>query len=131
MLRQGQFTWSSGEVGTLFEALCELSHVDTVYRGEKGLAPWLSHLQVNAKGFGRTTDLAVAYSNNFELGQLANDAAKAMTVPDLKTLREQCGPVLGAWGYALELTRELTPVFLSERAVSPANSAAILTRSLT
>ena len=40
--------------------------------GKSGLAPWLSDLQVNAKGFGRTADLAVATSNDFELAAWFN-----------------------------------------------------------
>jgi hypothetical protein len=36
----------------------------------------------------------------------------AMTTPDLRVLTAQVGEVLGAWGFALEQTRELTPVLV-------------------
>src|SRR4030095_6173085 len=44
---------------------------------------------------------------------LVNARAAAMTTPDLQTLVAQAGDVLGKWGHALNLTRELTPVLVS------------------
>ena len=54
----------------------------------------------------------MAASNDFELGELVAAAAETMTVPKLKELRAQSGEALGKWAFALELTRELTPVLL-------------------
>ncbi|MCV0425006.1 MAG: tandem-95 repeat protein, partial [Roseibium sp.] len=114
LLTRGEFTWASGGIGTVYDAIFELNDIDTQYRGETGLAPWLSELAIDAKGFGRVTDLSVAMSGDFELGELVAEAAQTMTTPKLKTLREQSADVLGKWAFVQELTRELTPVLLEE-----------------
>jgi|GEM_PF-2436836 len=116
LLTRGEFAWASGGVGTVYDALFELNDIDTQYRGETGLAPWLSELAIDTKGFGRVTDLSVAMSGDFELGELVVETAATMTTPKLKTLREQSGDVLGKWAFVQELTRELTPVLLEEDA---------------
>ena len=108
------FTFDHGGTGALLEAIFELNDVDTQYRGDSGLAPWFNDIAINTKGFGRVADLAIAMSNDFDLGNLVAQAAAGMTVPNLKDLRAQSGPVLGAWAYALDLTRELAPVLLSD-----------------
>ena len=51
-------------------------------------------------------------ANDIALGELVTSTAAAMTVPKLRTLVAQVGDVLGAWGEALEQTRELTPVLV-------------------
>ena len=110
---RGTFTWDTGEVGNVFEAIFELSDVDTKYMGETGLAEWLTGADaIGAKGFGRISDLAVASSNDFYLQELVRTAGVEMMTPDLKILREQAGDVLGQCSYAIELTRELTPVLV-------------------
>src|SRR5262249_3592187 len=58
-------------------------------------------------------DLGGATANDFDLADLVQARATAMTTPDLKTLVGQAGDVLGKWGEALNLTRELTPVLVS------------------
>ncbi len=106
------FARADGSTGNAFDAVFELNDVDTRYLGETGKAPWLADNALNSKGFGRLADLAVVASNDFEVADLVTQAAQSMTVPKLKTLREQSGDALGAWAYALDLTRELTPVLV-------------------
>jgi hypothetical protein len=113
LIDRGSFTWTSGGVGNLFDAVFETSDVDTRYRGETGTAAWLSELDIDARGFGTVTDLSVAMGNDFRVAELVSEAAIAMTVPKLKTLVQQAGATLGQWGQTLELTRELTAVKLA------------------
>jgi hypothetical protein len=122
LLAESTFTRADGTTGAALEALFERDDVDTVYRGESGLAPWLAGLGVDAKGFGRVTDLSVAMSNDFDLAAITAATAAAMTTPKLKTLVQQAGEALGAWGWSLDLTRELTPVLLG----TDANGAVVL-----
>ncbi len=118
---RGTFTWDTGQVGDAFEAIFELDDVDTQYRGETGIAEWLQGADlVNAKGYGRIADLAVDASNDFDLQDAALSAAAAMTNPDLRELRALSGDVLGQWSFALELTRELTPVLLDHNGTTTA-----------
>ena len=112
LLAEGTFTRGDGTTGAAADAVFEIDDVNTRYRGETGTASWLKDVGIHSKGFGRITDLSVASSNDFDLGDLVAATAPTMTVPKLKTLREQTGEVLGNWSLALELTRELTPVLL-------------------
>ncbi|HEX8224132.1 MAG TPA: tandem-95 repeat protein, partial [Allosphingosinicella sp.] len=112
LLAYSSFTWDTGKVGTLFEAIFQTDNVDSRYNGESGLAAWQQGIRIDAKGFGTIADLAVATANDIDLGTLVAATAAAMTTPNLKTLREQAGAVLGKWGSTLETTRELAPVLL-------------------
>ncbi|MEZ5840751.1 MAG: tandem-95 repeat protein [Hyphomicrobiales bacterium] len=114
LVDRGSFTFVSGGVGTLYDAVFQMSDVNTKFRGETGRAPWQSDLAIDAKGFGEVVDLSVAMANDPELAEIVEAAAAAMTTPKLATLREQAGEALGKWGETLVLTRELTPVLLAE-----------------
>ena len=112
LLSASTFTRADASTGNAYDAAFALSDVDTRYLGEAGTAPWLAGNALDSKGFGRLADLAVVASNDFDVADLVAQAAQSMTVPKLKTLREQSGEALGAWAYALDLTRELTPVLI-------------------
>ncbi|MEM8750673.1 MAG: calcium-binding protein, partial [Pseudomonadota bacterium] len=113
-LRQkGSFTWESGAVGNVFEAIFEIDAVVTDYLGESGTASWLADVPLEAGGFGRVADLSVAMSNDFAVADAARNAAEQMTVPDLRALRDIAGGVIDTWSVSLELSRELTPVLLN------------------
>jgi hypothetical protein len=110
LLDRGNFTFSSGGIGTMYDAIFDASAVDTKYRGQTGTAPWLEGVDIDARSFGAIVDLSVAMSNDLAFGETVKAAAAAMTVPKLKLLREQSADVLGQWGQVLEQTRELTAV---------------------
>ncbi|WP_367714279.1 tandem-95 repeat protein (plasmid) [Nitratireductor sp. GISD-1A_MAKvit] len=114
LVGQGEFVWQGGGLGSLYDAVFRVDDVGTRYRGETGPAPWLKNLKFDSRGFGQVTDLAVSIHNDFELGELAEQRAAEMVTPKLKTLVSQVGDVLAKWGYALNLTRELTPVLLED-----------------
>jgi Ca2+-binding RTX toxin-like protein len=105
-------TFASGNTVNSFEAIFQSNDVLTRYAGQTGAPVWQSDLHIDSKGFGSLTDLSVAMSNDLGLGKLVDDTARAMTTPKLKTLVEQVGAVIGAWGSTQELTRELTPVLV-------------------
>lgn len=107
---ESSFTRADGSTGAVLEAVFQLNDIDTVYRGEKGVAPWLKSGVIQAKGFGEVSDLSVAMSNDFAISAAARAAAAAMTTPDLRKMVDQVGAVLGMWAETPELTRELTPV---------------------
>jgi len=115
----GDETFAGGTVRWMFDAVLASNDTDTKYAGESGLASWQrpsagsGRAALDAKGFGRITDLSVAMANDIALGELAAVRADEMTAPDLRTLVAQAGDVLGAWGAALEQTRELMAVRLS------------------
>src|SRR5262249_50093181 len=90
----------------------QTEQTDTIYRGESGLATWQQNISLDLKGFGRVTNLSAAIANDQGFAALATSTAAAMTTPDLATLVQQIGPVLGAWGETQNLTRALTPVWV-------------------
>jgi Ca2+-binding RTX toxin-like protein len=110
LLAESSFTRADGSRGAILEAIFATNPVDTQFKGEKGIAAWLANAGLNAKGYGRLTDLSVAMSNDFGISQTVRQTAAAMTVPKLDTLVGQVGAVLEKWAQTLELTRELTPV---------------------
>ncbi|HEX8193050.1 MAG TPA: calcium-binding protein, partial [Allosphingosinicella sp.] len=109
---RGGFERADGRTGQFYEAIFESDEVDTRYRGETGLADWQAGLKLNVKGYGNMTDLKVAMANDLDMAELVAARSAAMTTPKLKTLLAQAGDVLGAWGQALELTRELVAVLV-------------------
>ncbi|EFL88196.1 tandem-95 repeat protein [Ahrensia sp. R2A130] len=111
--RAGGFEYGDGTRNEVLEAIFPTDDIRTEYLGETGIAPWLADLPVNAKGFGRITDLAVSLSNDMDMADALRAASSDLTIPNLKTLREAIGPVLDRWSVTLEQTRELTPVLLS------------------
>ena len=112
LIGRGDVKFADGSIHRAFEAIFNSNDSVTKYAGETGAPTWAT-TTLNAKGFGSITDLAVAMANDADLGQLAATAAAAMTAPNLQTLVQQAGAVLGAWGSSLELTRELYAVRLS------------------
>jgi hypothetical protein len=110
LVDKAYFSFVSGGVGKLYDAVFETNNVDTRYRGESGSASWLKDTHIDARGFGSIVDLSVAMSNDIHLGEVVASASAVMTVPKLKVLRAQAGEALGLWGQVNELTRELTPV---------------------
>jgi len=106
----GDVTFAGGTVRRMYDAMLRTNETDTKYAGESGLASWQQSSStgsgqarpLDAKGFGRITDLSVAMANDIALGELAASTAAAMIAPDLRTLVAQAGDVLGAWGAALE-----------------------------
>ncbi|MFA6605358.1 MAG: hypothetical protein WCS75_00005, partial [Sphingomonas sp.] len=109
----GDVTLSNGSVRRMFDAAFASSDVDTRYAGESGQAAWQSDQTIDAKGFGTITNLSVATANDISLAKLVADTAAGMTSTNLKDLVGQAGAVLGAWGQALEQTRELMPVLVA------------------
>src|SRR5690606_5097511 len=98
----GDVTFTSGTVRRMFDAVLRSNDTDTRYAGESGLASWQQGMTLDAKGFGRTTDLSVAMANDVAFGELAASTAAAMGSdstsrggPDLRTLVAQAGEVLG------------------------------------
>ncbi|WP_298303281.1 tandem-95 repeat protein, partial [uncultured Erythrobacter sp.] len=95
------FARSDGTTGGLGELIFETDRGDAQYLGDNRVAGYApegtSGLPINAFGYGITTDLAVAASNDLELAQLIESTAAGMTVPDLDVLRDQARGVLGAW----------------------------------
>ena len=116
----GNVTFESGTVSRMFDAVLSSSEVDTRFAGESGRTDWQSALTLDAKGFGRVTNLSVAMANDIALGQLATATAASMTTPNLRDLVAKVGGLLGAWGEALEETRELTPVLVGHDAAGKA-----------
>jgi hypothetical protein len=112
LLARGSFTRSDGTAGRAYDALFDTNATDTHYTGESGTAAWSPATAINAKGFGRLTDLRVAMNNDVDLAALASSTAASMTSANLKTLRAQSGALLGAWGATQEQTRELVAVQL-------------------
>jgi hypothetical protein len=110
LLARGSFTRADGSTGRAYDAIFDTNATDTRYTGERGAAPWAPATAINAKGFGRITDLSVAVANDVALDALLQTTAASMRAPKLKTLRAQSGALLGAWGMTLEQSRELTPV---------------------
>ncbi|PYF01795.1 Ca2+-binding RTX toxin-like protein [Rhodopseudomonas faecalis] len=108
----GDVTFETGAVRHLYDAILASNDTDTKYAGESGHAAWQSNSTLDVKGFGRVTNLAVAMANDVGFSELVTSTAAAMTTPKLRTLVAQAGSVLGAWGEALEQTRELTPVLV-------------------
>src|SRR6056297_2682870 len=110
--RKGEFTRDDGTTGTAYDAVFELDQTNTVFRGEKGVAPWLSDKVILARGFGTITDFDVAMSSDLELSATAQTVAEQMTTPRLSVLRAQAAELMGQWAFGLNLTRELTPLLL-------------------
>ena len=108
----GDVTFEDGAVRRMYDAILNSNDTDTKFAGESGRADWQFASTLDVKGFGRITNLSVAMANDIVFDQLATTTAAAMTVPKLRTLVAQVGDILGAWGEALELTRELTPVLV-------------------
>ncbi len=108
------FTYANGTAGTIYDATFPTDPTNTIYRGESGAPAWAGDSAIDAKGFGHITTLGIAAANDFDLASLLATTAAAMTVPDLTTLVQQAGPVLGLWGETLNLTRELDPVLLGK-----------------
>ena len=69
----------------MFDAVLASNDTDTKYAGESGRAAWQSGSTLDAKGFGRITDLSVAMANDIALGELVAATAAAMTTPKLRT----------------------------------------------
>ena len=111
LLAAASFTYANGATGNIYDAVFPSDPTDTVYRGESGTPAWIAS-PIDARGFGHVTNLAIAAANDFDLAALLASTAAAMTTPDLKTLTDQAGAVLGRWGETLNLTRELDPVLL-------------------
>ncbi|HEY0312887.1 MAG TPA: hypothetical protein VGC56_10380 [Allosphingosinicella sp.] len=105
------FTRSDGSSGAIYQALFQTDETDTAYRGESGHPAWAPAIDI--KGFGALTNLAVATANDPDFAALVTARAAQMTTPDLRTLVAQAGDVLGQWGEAQPLTRELAPVLVS------------------
>ncbi len=73
------FARSDGTTGAIGELIFQTDRVNTVYRGERGIAGYAAgydalpsvageqRRQVNAKGYGRITDLGVAASNDMRV----------------------------------------------------------------
>ena len=108
----GDITFQDGAVRHMFDAILLSNDTDTRFAGESGRADWQFASTLDVKGFGRITNLSVAMANDIVFDQLATTTAAAMTTPKLRTLVAQVGDILGAWGSALEQTRELTPVLV-------------------
>ncbi|MHA7827234.1 MAG: calcium-binding protein, partial [Roseovarius sp.] len=103
--------FEDGFVTTAYDSVLELNHMLTEFAGESGTAAWLQNDDtINMRGVGNVVDLSIAMSNDFELAEIVARDAPAMTVPDLKVLREQASEALSVWGMVLERSRELTPV---------------------
>ena len=126
LLSEGTFTREDGSTGTVFEAIFETNTARTIYRGDKGLAGWTptialgaeTGVAVNATGRGRSTDLAIAASNDFNLAWMITTQLSRMSWfgtegPDLLTLRELSEPVISAWASSDPESRELTPTLVS------------------
>jgi hypothetical protein len=111
----GDATFADGRTRRVYDAVLSANDSDTRYVGEAGRAAWQGTGQgasLDLKGFGRIANLSIAMANDLEFAALAPRVATAMTTPDLRVLTAQVGEVLGAWGFTLEQTRELTPVLV-------------------
>ncbi len=114
LLARGEFTRADGTTGAMYDMAFDTDPTDTIFRGERGVAEWLTGGVPDAKGFGAMTSLAVGQSNDFELAEIVAAAAANATSPVLKDIRAAITPVFGAWAQSLELTREIVPVLLSQ-----------------
>jgi len=59
-----------------FEATFPTDPVDTLWRGEADKGAWLGEKPIDARGFSRIADLAVAASNDFALARGAGRRAR-------------------------------------------------------
>jgi len=142
------FTRVDGTTGQMGELIFETDRVTARYRGDNGIASWANSYEaspavvgdastgsgrrvVNANGYGRMTDLAVAVSQDIRVADAlaavqANMAATGGIsgvgtiaapgdgiAPLLSTLRRQVQPLLAVWTNAKVSTRELTAVLVS------------------
>lgn len=132
------FARNDGSVGAIGELIFQTDRVNTVYRGDPstgsgGIAGYAAgydaypsvageqRRQVNAKGYGRITDLAVAVSNDMRVADalisvqaaMAAGVSAAGAAPALSDLRRQVRPLLAAWSAAQVATRELSAVLVS------------------
>ena len=86
-LRAAASFTQNGVTKAIYEAIFPTDQTDTVYRGESGKTAWgASAHNIDVKGFGRVTNLAIAAANDFELADLVAQRASQMTAPDLLTL---------------------------------------------
>ena len=107
------FTRGDGTTGEIAEVLFDTNRADSIYRGERGIAPWAEAAGApDGKGIGSMANLGVALSNDPWLLRTVMDATAGMTVPDLADIREKATPVFGQWSQSLNRTRELTPVLI-------------------
>ncbi|MEZ5697138.1 MAG: calcium-binding protein, partial [Sphingomonadaceae bacterium] len=108
---------ADGTTGALGELIFETERGTTRYLGDDRVAAFapagVSGEALDAHGYGVTTDLAVAASNDLALAELLADTAAAMTVADLDTLRDQARAVLGSWARAHADSRELGAALVS------------------
>jgi hypothetical protein len=130
------FTRSNGTTGALGELVFETDRVQSRYTGNRGVASWAPSYDaqpsvagnqsrsVNAKGYGRLTDLAVAASQDLGLADTLASAQAAMAsspsalspskgAPSLSELRRMVQPVLASWSKGQTQSRELGAVLLS------------------
>ncbi len=112
---QATFTRGDGTTGQIYEAVFEADQIDTKFRGDRGVAEWVTQDPnglINARAHGKLADLAIHMSNDVRVHRAVHDAAAAMVNADLQDLRALAEPVLDAWTVSLERTTELTPVLV-------------------
>ncbi|MEZ9527130.1 tandem-95 repeat protein [Enterovibrio norvegicus] len=112
---RSEIVWDDGSNAlAAFDALFEINDTDTEFLGESGVASWIEPNLIESKGFGTITDLSIAISNDFELAELVYTNSLFMRSPNMDELVALTGEALGKWGYSQNLTRELTPILLSQ-----------------
>ncbi|MDO9174321.1 MAG: hypothetical protein Q7V62_05910, partial [Actinomycetota bacterium] len=87
---EGSFNWADGRSGEMSELVFDSNPVETLYRGDNGVAGWAS--PIDSKGYGKLTQLATAASNDLALNAVLQGVAASMTVGDITLLRAQAQP---------------------------------------
>jgi Ca2+-binding RTX toxin-like protein len=128
ILSEASFTRADGSTGTLAEVILQSDDIDTLYRGDNGIAGWAARLSatdaaavgitgetgiIDMRGYGELTNLAVAASNSASLNAELMSATLAMTTPEIGALRALTSPVISEWVSVDPLSRELTPLLIS------------------
>ncbi len=100
-----------GTTGALGELIFETDRGSTKYLGDERVAAFapkgVDGETLDAFGYGITTDLAVAASNDLALAEIISNTAGAMVTADLDVLRDQARTLLGTWARSNADSREL------------------------
>ena len=91
---RADFTWADGRTGSSYELIFDSNPVDTVYLGDGSRPDWAP--DVDSRGYGKLTQLAVAAANDFDVAAAVRSATAAMTVGDCDPSATSCSIVARA-----------------------------------